>query len=305
MSVKQVKVMINGTWTILNYNSSNSRYEANIAAPNQTSYNVNDGHYYPVTVEAISNSGVSTVKSDTDTTLGSYLRLKVKEITRPNIVINSPGDNSFVKNSSQPITFTLSDEQGGSGINIKSLRLEIDQQAEATNTSAGMEVSSANGSYNVTYTPSKALSDGPHTYKINVADNDGNTAVEKSLVFTVDTIPPTLDVSNPPANGLYVSQSFYTIKGTTSDENAVAVQVMLNNVDQGNVSLSGKAFAKGINLIDGVNTINIIASDMAGQSTTITRTITLDMSVPIISEISVMPNPVNVGNSFTISIKAT
>lgn len=305
MAIKQVKVMINGTWTILNYNSYNGKYEANIAAPSQTSFNVNAGHYYPVTVEAVSNSGVTTVKDDTDTTLGSYLKLKVKEISRPNIVINSPSDNAFVRNSSQPVSFTLSDEQGGSGIDIKSLRLTIDQQASLTNTSGGMEISNVNGSYKVTYTPVNALSDGPHTYKINVSDNDGNTAVERTLQYTVDTIPPMLDVSSPQDNETYTAQSIFTINGTTSDENGVSIQILLNNVDQGIISLSGNSFAKSVSLVNGVNTIKVIASDMAGQSTEISRVVTFDASPPVISEISITPNPINVGNSFIVSIKAT
>ena len=45
MAIKQVRVKINNAWTVLTYNSDTGNYEATIAAPNITSYNINDGHY--------------------------------------------------------------------------------------------------------------------------------------------------------------------------------------------------------------------------------------------------------------------
>ena len=90
MAVKQVRVKINNAWTVLTYNNTSGKYEATIAAPNITSYNVNDRHYYPVTVEATNMAGTVTAKDDTDSELGASLRLKVKEVIAPEISISSP-----------------------------------------------------------------------------------------------------------------------------------------------------------------------------------------------------------------------
>ena len=70
MAVKTVQVIINGAVTTLSYNGQTGKYEATITAPSKSSYNVNAGHYYPVTVKATDEAGNVTTKTDADTTLG-------------------------------------------------------------------------------------------------------------------------------------------------------------------------------------------------------------------------------------------
>lgn len=83
MAVKTVQVIINGEVTTLSYNGQTGKYEATITAPSKSSYNVNAGHYYPVTVKATDEAGNVTTKTDADTTLGASLKLKVKEKVAP------------------------------------------------------------------------------------------------------------------------------------------------------------------------------------------------------------------------------
>ena len=71
MAVKTVQVIINGEVTTLSYNGQTGKYEATITAPSKSSYNVNAGHYYPVTVKATDEAGNVTTKTDEDTTLGA------------------------------------------------------------------------------------------------------------------------------------------------------------------------------------------------------------------------------------------
>ena len=52
MAVKTVQAVINGVTTTLTYNSTSKKYEATITAPATSSYNNNDGHYFPVTIKA-------------------------------------------------------------------------------------------------------------------------------------------------------------------------------------------------------------------------------------------------------------
>ena len=79
MAVKTVQAVINGVTTTLTYNSTSKKYEATIPAPATSSYNNNDGHYFPVTIKATDEAGNVTTKNDTDATLGSSLQLRVKE----------------------------------------------------------------------------------------------------------------------------------------------------------------------------------------------------------------------------------
>ena len=78
MGVKQVKAVINGVTTVLTLNSSTGKYEATITAPAKSSYK-QTGHYYPVSVTAEDLAGHTTTVNDSHSTLGSKLRLTVKE----------------------------------------------------------------------------------------------------------------------------------------------------------------------------------------------------------------------------------
>lgn len=305
MAVQQVRVKINNAWTILTYNNGTGRYEASIAAPNTTSYNVNSGHYYPVTVEATNMAGTVTLKDDTDVTIGEYLRLRVKEQLPPVISISEPTASAYLSNNTPEIAFTVLDETNGSGVNLSSLEVKVDGGAAVTNTSAGVTVTSVTNGYSVKYVPQTALSDGSHTVEIRCSDNDGNSAEAKSVTFTVDTVAPVLTVNQPSEDGLYVADESYTVSGVTNDitSSVASVSIKLNGVDQGTVSVNDQgAFSKQVVLSEGANTIVVTAVDKAGKTTTVTRTINLDTSALNITAVSITPNPVNTGSSYVIAV---
>lgn len=306
MAISTVKVQINGTWYNLNYNSTTGKYEAAITAPNITSYNVNSGHYYPVVVQATNTAGTSTQINDSDASLGNNLKLKVKERVKPTIAITSPGSGAYVVNSKQPIVFQLRDETNGSGIDLSALSLQIDSGTLIKNGSSGLVCTAVTGGYNCTYTPPTALSDGSHTVKINVNDYDSNVAAQVIRTYTIDTVPPVLNISNP-GNGFITNTAALVVQGTTNDitSNAVTVTIKLNGVDQGTVTVSDGTFSKAITLANGSNTIVITATDAAGKSTTITITGTLDTSAPVIGSVSITPNPVDTEGSVIISVEVT
>ena len=114
MAVKTVQAVINGTTVTLTYNSSTGKYEATVTAPSKSSYNVNSGHYYPVTIKATDEAGNTTTKTDTDATLGGSLKLKVKEKVAPAITISSP-----------PLALTLPTTSRRSSGRLRTLTLEL------------------------------------------------------------------------------------------------------------------------------------------------------------------------------------
>ena len=303
MAISSVKVTINGTTTTLTDNG-NGTYSATLAAPNKTSYNINSGHYYPVTVVATNAAGTATTINDNDATFGSKLRLFVKEITAPTITISQPTSGQYLATSTPTIKFNLVDESNGSGIAISTLSFKVDNTTY-TNTSSGVTVSSITNGYQVLFTPTTALNDGSHTVTVNVKDNDGNSATSASVSFTTDTVAPLMSVTNPPTSGSYTATSALTVTGTVSDSTSgvPTVKITLNGSDVGTVTVSNGAFSKGITLVNGSNTIVVTATDLAGKVTTITRTIILDTSSPVIASVEITPNPVNVGASYTVTIK--
>lgn len=300
MAISQVRAKVDGTWYILTLNSNTGKYEVPITAPGATSYNQSGG-YYNVTVEATNTAGT---KSIADGKKINGLRLVVKERVAPVITILSPSSGAYVTNNKQPVVFNIVDEDGGSGIDLNTLTVKQDGTTVAGGT---LKTTSITNGYSVTYTPASALSDGSHTVTVNVSDHDGNAATKKSTTYKVDTVPPTLNITSP-VDGLITATSSLNVSGKTNDATSspVTVTIKLNGSNQGNITVgSDGSFSKSITLAEGGNTIEITATDAAGKSSSVTRTVTLDSSVPQVVSATITPNPVDAGATMIISVEIT
>ena len=300
MAVKTVQVVINGQTHTLTYNATTKKYEATITAPSTSSYNQN-GHYYNVKVKATDEAGNSVTKDATDTTLGSSLQLKVKEKVAPVISITAPSSSAKLTNNKPVINWTVTDAD--SGVNPSTIKLIIDSQTITT----GITKTQSGKNYTCSYTPTTALSDGTHTIKVSASDYDGNVATQKSVTFTVDTVPPELSVSAPVDN-LVTNQSSLVVKGTTNDvtSSPVTLTIKLNGGTEQTVEVgSDGSFTKTLTLVTGENTIVITAKDGAGKTSTVTKKVVLDQTAPVIQSVTFSTNPVNAGATYTISVEVT
>jgi hypothetical protein len=300
MAVKTVQVVINGQTHTLTYNATTKKYEATITAPSTSSYNQN-GHYYNVKVKATDEAGNSVTRDATDTTLGSSLQLKVKEKVAPVISITAPSSSAKLTNNKPVINWTVTDAD--SGVNPSTIKLIIDSQTITT----GITKTQSGKNYTCSYTPTTALSDGTHTIKVSASDYDGNVATQKSVTFTVDTVPPELSVSAPVDN-LVTNQSSLVVKGTTNDvtSSPVTLTIKLNGGTEQTVEVgSDGSFTKTLTLVTGENTIVITAKDGAGKTSTVTKKVVLDQTAPVIQSVTISPNPVNAGATYTISVEVT
>lgn len=297
MAIKTVQAIINGQTYDLTLNSSTGKWEATITAPNKTSFNQTGG-YYNVQVKATNDAG-TTGTADASTLDG--LKLVVKERVAPVITIVSPTNGAYVINSKQPVVFTVTDEDDGSGVDLSTLVVKLDDTVVASSTLVNTTIT--NG-YQVTYTPATALTDGEHTVTIDVKDHDGNSATQKSTTYRVDTVPPTLNITSP-AEGLVTATAALTVAGTTNDATSspVTITIKLNGTDQGAVTVgTNGSFSKSVTLKEGSNTIVVTATDAAGQTASVTRTVKLDTSTPSITAATITPNPVDAGKTMVISV---
>lgn len=302
MAIKTVQAVVNGQTYTLTLNSSTGKYEATITAPSKSSYNLT-GHYYPVTVKAQDDAGNSTTVTTNDTTIGSSLQLRVKEKVAPVITITSPTAGAYITSNKPVIKWKVTDED--SGVNASTIGVTIDSGSKITGDSIAK--TAVTGGYECTYTPGTALSDGSHTIRIDASDNDGNAATQKSVTFKIDTVPPTLSVTAP-VNGLVTNNSAVTVTGTTNDATSspVKVTIKLNSGAAEAVTVGADgSFSKALTLVAGSNTIVVVATDSAGKSTTVTRTVTLDTTAPVIKSVTLTPNPVDAGKTFVISVEVT
>ena len=302
MAIAQVKAVINGQTYFLNLNGSTGKYEATITAPSTSSYNNNAGHYYPVEITATDDGGNSSTINDQSPEFGDVLRLVVKEKVPPTINITSPTSGAVLIDSKPQFTAELRDND--SGVNISTLIFKIDNDVIEN---SNITESAVSGGYNISYMPSVGLGDGEHSVSIQVSDNDGNQSVVASVNFTVDTTPPSLEITSP-IEGLITNNPTLTVSGITGDitSNPVAVNIKLNSVDQGEVTVDEEGtFAKQVTLADGSNEILITATDSAGKSSSVTRNVTLDTGAPVFQSVTIEPNPVDAGATYIITVEVT
>lgn len=296
MAISTVRVQINGTWHNLTSNGDGT-FSATITAPGATSWN-QPNKYYNVTVEATNDAGTTTTTSAAQL---DALKLYVEERVKPVITILSPTSGAYVANSKQPVVFTVTDEAGGSGVDPNTITVKLDDSTVAASTLTKTPIT--NG-YSVTYTPASALGDGAHTVKINASDNDGNSADAKSTTFTVDTIPPTLNITAP-TDGFITNAASLTVRGTTNDitSSPVVIAITLNGTDQGSVTVgTDGSFSKALTLAPGDNVIVITATDAAGKVSTVTRNVKYDITRPVVKSASIVPNPVDAGATMVITV---
>lgn len=287
MAVKTMQAIINGQTVTLTKNSESGKWEATITAPNRSSYN-QSGHYYPVTVKATDDAGNVTTVDASDTTLGSKLRLTVKEKVAPIITITAPTAGAYLSNNTPTISFKVTIDSG-------------------TPVTAGITKTQVTGGYECTFKPTAALSDGSHTIKVDAMDHDGNAAAQKSVTFKIDTIPPTLSITSP-AEGLKTNQAACTVAGKTNDvtSSPCTVTIKLNSGSAEAVTVNEDGtFSKALTLAAGTNTITVVATDKAGKQATVTRTVILDTTAPRITDVVLTPNPVDAGKTFIISVTVT
>lgn len=304
MSVTSVKATINGVSHTLTYNETSGKWEATITAPGNSSYPL-DGHYYPVSLQASDNAGNTATANVSHATVGEALKLVVKETVAPTITITAPTSGAYITSNKPTIKAQLRDDD--SGVDISTLSLQIDSGTAIKHNDSGMVCTAVTGGYDITYTPANALGDGSHTVKITVSDHDGNTSTQASVTFKVDTVPPTLSISSP-TDGLVTNKTSGTIVGTTNDATSspVTIKITLNGVDQGSVTVgSDGAFTKAVTYSEGANNIVVTATDSAGKTSSVSRTVTINTKAPKFTSVEIVPNPVDAGETFIIKVSVT
>lgn len=275
MAVKTAQYIFNGQAYNLTYNSTSGKWEATVTAPSKSSYNQPD-HVLGGTVKATDEAGNTTTVDQSHATLGASLKLRVKEKTAPTI------------------EFQVKDTD--SGVNAGTIAVTVDGTAVSTVTKTAID-----GGYKCTCT-SPTLKDGSHTISVKASDNDGNAAAAKTATFTVDTVPPTLQITAP-SNDLITNKKTVTVSGKTDDVSSKPVTVTVNGATV-TVGTEG-TFTKDVTLVEGANTITIVAKDKAGKTTTDTRKVTVDTSAPVIKSVTLTPNPVDCGKTFIIAVEIT
>lgn len=312
MAVKECFVEFNGQ----RYKAElkDDHYEVQVQAPAKSSWPEAD-HVYKLTVGATDMAGnTETITSD-DATYGNQLKLRVLETSKPTITVVKPQNASVYGEDYVDFKFELNDE-GWSGINRSAIVFKIDGRVITENKTEhpsgdayDLDEGTNNEGHertNLNYIASR-LSNGQHTYSLEIADNDGNKSEAVNGNFIVSTSAPTLVVDTPTDN-LITNDGTVKVSGHASmtDPNVklegnVIIDVNGNEVTA-EVGPDGK-FEKTVTIPDGEATVIITAESTNGKETVVTRTVTVDKTKPVITDIVTTPLTTNVNGMITVTFK--
>lgn len=128
---------------------------------------------------------------------------------------------------------------------------------------------------NKTFVATVPLNEGPNTLTAVAANTNGTTSTS-SILVTLDTTPPQVEIYTPSRNSVTTDSSI-TVTGLVND-----IVVGTVNPQQATVTVNGVAaqvsnrtfHASNIPLTMGENTIRVVAADRAGNSATATTRVT-------------------------------
>src|SRR5574341_1110165 len=124
--------------------------------------------------------------------------------------------------------------------------------------------------------PDIALAEGENSFTATATDAAGNTSPVSAPVSVIfDTKPPVITVTSP-GNNFYTNQNTMSVIGSVDE----AATIEINGTA---VTLDGLTFQHTVTITSGLNSIQITATDTAGNSSTATVLITLDTTPPAVS----------------------
>jgi len=140
-----------------------------------------------------------------------------------------------------------------------------------------------------------SLVQGTNIITLKATDAAGNITTSPRTIF-LDTLPPVIALTAP-TDSLITNKPSISVSGTVNDQTATSLKINGNAVVLG----AGGTFSTTVSLVEGMNTITVIAKDGAGNSSTITRALRLDTQSPTLTITSPNNNFVTTQQSVTIT----
>ena len=198
------------------------------------------------------------------------------DITGPTLTVSTLANGAITNNATLNVSGTVSDSGGVAGLTINNAVITV-----------------TNGSFSYPVT----LQAGTNTITVIAVDTPGNSTTDTRTV-TLDTEAPLLTISAP-ADNSKTAQPFAAITGTINETSTVTVTV--NSGSLQNASITGNAFSATVNLAVGLNSINITATDLAANTSSVVRSVTYDNTNPTLAITSPNQDITTPLNSITIS----
>ena len=200
----------------------------------------------------------NTLVVDIQSSPGNLITARIAglDIAPPTITITAPTQNALVKTTSVSVSGTVADQT--------SVKLII----------GGVPTPLSSGGFTATV---PLPVEGDNVIHVIAVDAAGNSA-DSTRTVTRDTQAPTLSVAAP-SSGFVTRFDTVQVRGTVADLHAVTVTANGAPIP---VDPSG-AFTGSVTLVDGSNFVTIVATDAAGNTTTVTRSLIKDSAAPVLT----------------------
>ena len=174
----------------------------------------------------------------------------------PVLTVSTLDDGAVTNKATLNITGTATDPDGIKTVTLNEKKLKI----------------MAGGSF----TTSFRLKPGANTIKLTATDSTGAQSVD-SRTITYDKQAPQMTISTP-VDYLKTNESFITVNGTINETSTVKTSV--NGGPHEFAAINGNNFSSTVYLKHGMNTIIFKATDLAGNSSSLKRTVFFDDGKP-------------------------
>ncbi len=172
----------------------------------------------------------------------------------PELTLTSPASGTITRDSAVTVSGTVTDQSA--------LTLQVN----------GVTIPVTDSSFSVPV----SLSEGTNVITV-VATDVYNNISTKTLTVIKDSTPPILTLESP-SNGLITKDTVVTAWGTVADSTAVKV-----TVNGTNVVVDADTFRTTLGLVEGVNTVSVMATDAAGNTTTLVGIVRLYTTPPAVT----------------------
>jgi len=206
---------------------------------------------HTVSVRATDRVGLQAIATTTFTV----------DTTLPSLTITAPAQGAYLTIRTVQVTWTASD----TGTGLSELEVRVDGGTWIALTASATSYTTA------------SLGDGQHTVDVRATDDAGNFVV-RSVGFGVDATPPSVTITAP-TSGQLISSTTVTLSWSASDVGSV-ITALEARIDGGAWRLVGGTSTTFPGVADGSHTIDLRATDAAGNTDLQSVTFRVDATPP-------------------------
>jgi uncharacterized repeat protein (TIGR02543 family) len=177
------------------------------------------------------------------------------ETTAPVLTVSTLPDGSYTNNSVLNISGLATDNCGVKDLTINGVSVPINPDG--------------------TFSHAQLLQTGPNLITVVATDIVGNPSTDRRTI-TLDQTAPELVIITP-ADNSKTANPLATVSGTVNETSTVTVKLGSNSQI---AAMNGQNFTTDLQLVPGINTIEVTATDLAGNTSTQKRTVIYDDQKP-------------------------